>query len=109
MCYPASCVFYTDEINSLVVRETNREAQRCLAEQNCSQYLRDRWHNVSEVEMRAFVGLLIEAGVMRNGGRFLGELFDERHGSPLFKSTMSQGRFHHILRFVRFDDKLTRA
>ena len=59
--------------------------------------------------MRAFVGLLVEAGVMRNGGRFLGELFDERHGSPLFKSTMSQERFQHILRFVRFDDKLTRA
>lgn len=101
-------LYYSHDINYIVVRETNREAERVMQLPDCSLYIRDRWYPVTEGEMLAFVGLLIEAGVMRDSGRYLNELFDERRGNPLFRSTMTCERFKQILRFIRFDDKATR-
>lgn len=58
--------------------------------------------------MFAFIGLLLEAGVMHDGGRYLIELYDERRGNPIFKATMTFQRFKHILHLLQFNNKTTR-
>lgn len=101
-------LYYSPDINNRIVMDTNREARRVLALPETSQYIRDRWYPVTEAEMMAFVGLLLEAGTTRDGGRYLMELYDDARGNALFKATMSAERFKQVLRFLRFDDKATR-
>ena len=80
---------YSPEINKVIVRETNREAQRCINLPETSDYIRRRWYAVTNSEMYAFIGILLECGVIRSGGRILNKLFDEHIGNPLIRATMS--------------------
>lgn len=62
-----------------------------------------------EVEIRAFIGLLIIAGVDRSSKKNYEEFYDSLRGMPIFKATMSKHRFKHILQLMRFGDKDTRS
>ncbi|XP_070400479.1 piggyBac transposable element-derived protein 4-like [Nothobranchius furzeri] len=61
------------------------------------------------VELRALFGLLILAGVHRSRGESSASLWGEETGRPIFRATMSLGRFHMLTATLRFDDRLTRA
>ena len=55
--------FFTDEVWELLVVETNRFAAQFRASQSAS---RPRpWHDVTEEEMKAFVGMLMVMGICK--------------------------------------------
>lgn len=61
------------------------------------------------VEIRAFLGLCILAGVYRSSNEPISTLWSEREGRPVFTSTMARNRFTDVLKYLRFDDKGTRV
>lgn len=62
----------------------------------------------SEKELDSFLGLLIFGGVHKSNSEHLTELWKPYH-LPLFRAAMSYDRFKLFLRFIRFDNDLTRA
>lgn len=93
--------FMTEEIVSIIVRETNRKAETTLSEQNKT------WTRVTETELYAYFGLLLAAG--RNHANLVHtkELW-QTSSDPVFRATMSLERFWAISRFIRFDNQITR-
>ena len=73
-----------------------------------AQSSRFRWNELSAGEMYAFLGLALLAGVQKARNQQLKELWDDQWGYPVFRATMSFGRFTDITRALRFDDKSTR-
>lgn len=96
----AFSLFFDDEIIKLIVKYTNMEAQNSSAE---------RWKKTDCIEIRAFIGLLINAGLKKEGISDFGEFWDPLQGCPLFRACMSRNRFSNIRRHLRFDDKNTRS
>lgn len=70
--------------------------------------LKDNWVNIEAVEMRAYFGLLLFAGLFRSSGESMKELWDDELGRPIFRATMTLERFKVIGRFLRFDDRAQR-
>ena len=58
--------------------------------------------------MKAYIGLLLYAGVHRSHGTDISDLWSKSRGPPIFRATMGRQRFHLITRFIRFDDKVSR-
>uniref|UniRef100_A0A1A7Y6J1 PiggyBac transposable element-derived protein domain-containing protein n=1 Tax=Iconisemion striatum TaxID=60296 RepID=A0A1A7Y6J1_9TELE len=90
--------FLTRSILDIIIRHTNTEGRR----KNKS------WVDTDIVELRAFLGLLILAGVYRSNGESSSSLWGEETGRPIFRATMSLRRFHELTSTLRFDDRLTR-
>lgn len=59
------CLFTADVIN-MIVKYTNLEANRVMTE----------WKDIDEIELRAFIGLLITAGIERSSKRNYVEFYD---------------------------------
>lgn len=76
---------------------TNLQGRRTIAE----------WKDVDSDE-RAYVGLLILAGVYHSRNESTLSLWSEKSGRMVFRATMSEKRFRYISRALRFDDKLSR-
>lgn len=66
------------------------------------------WELIDIPTLRAYLGLLILAGVYRSNNESLEELWDDSEGRPIFKATMQIRRFTRITESLRFDDKRTR-
>ncbi|XP_077397618.1 uncharacterized protein LOC144033417 isoform X3 [Festucalex cinctus] len=66
------------------------------------------WTELTVQELRAYLGLLILAGMYRSKNEATLSLWGKELGRPTFKQTMSQGRFGQINRSLLFDDKLRR-
>ena len=65
---------------------------------------------VTEIEMKAFIGILIGIGVLQAGHLNYNDIFnDVNFSGDFFNTTMSSKRFLFILRSIRFDDINTRA
>uniref|UniRef100_A0A8D0GYX9 PiggyBac transposable element-derived protein domain-containing protein n=1 Tax=Sphenodon punctatus TaxID=8508 RepID=A0A8D0GYX9_SPHPU len=92
-------LFFTMEMLDLTLRFTNKYGAECLG---------DSWQPITELELRAYIGLRILAGVCRSSGETLDELWSTERGRPQFRATMSLARFNKITRFLRFDDRLQR-
>ena len=59
-------LFITPDILDIIMRETNREANRVCTEWNAQhQNSNKQWVPLSLPELKAFIGLLITAGVNR--------------------------------------------
>ena len=102
-------LYLCEEILSVVIRETNREAERCYREWNSiHQDNQKRWKTFDWTECEAFIGLLLLAGVYRGNQESLEELWSRKYGRPIFLATMSLKRFKQLLRYCRFDNKNTR-
>ncbi|XP_019219113.1 piggyBac transposable element-derived protein 4 [Oreochromis niloticus] len=97
---PASSfsLFLTDEIVLHTVAMTNLHGGREVAD----------WREMDCDEFRAYVGLLILAGVYRSRNESSLSLWGEKYGRDIFRATMSHKRFHQIGGALRFDDKLSR-
>lgn len=91
-------LFVTDEIMLHIASMTNLQGRRTIAD----------WRDVDTDELRAYVGLLILAGVYHSKNESTLSLWSEKSGRMVFRATMSQKRFHQISRALRFDDKLSR-
>lgn len=87
-----------EEMIDLIVSMTNLHGRRTMR----------NWTGVDSTDLRAYMGLLILAGVYRSRGESTRCLWDDRSGRAIFRATMSLSRFHEISRALRFDDKLQR-
>ena len=67
------------------------------------------WVPLVFTELKAFIGLLLIVGVHRAHVEPIREIWSREYGRPFFCATMSLNRFKDILRFLRFDNKNTRA
>ncbi|KAM9306929.1 piggyBac transposable element-derived protein 4-like [Pholidichthys leucotaenia] len=68
----------------------------------------DGWRPMDRTDLRAYVGLLILAGVYRSRGEACESLWDAESGRPIFRSTMSLKTFRSYSSVLRFDDRNTR-
>lgn len=66
------------------------------------------WHDVSDTEMEAYIGLLLLSGVFRSNNEGMRLLWDRSFGREIFRTTMPRTRFEEISANLRFDDRLTR-
>ena len=96
-------LFLTEEIIEEVCRCTNLEGKRVATSK------RKKWKTLSKEEVSAYLGLVILAGCERQWDVPTRELFGNEFSNPFYKATMSVERFEDIRRFMRFDDKRTRA
>ncbi|KAL7388235.1 hypothetical protein ABVT39_009596 [Epinephelus coioides] len=88
-------LFFTEDMIELLVDMTNLQGRRALKS----------WTDVDAVDLRAYIGLLILAGVYRSKGESTRCLWDDRSGRAVFRATMSLQRFHEISRALCFDNK----
>lgn len=61
-----------------------------------------------DIEMRAFMGLLILLGVWKSNHESLAEIWASDTGRAIFRATMPLYRFQELLAFLRFDNSNTR-
>ena len=64
--------------------------------------------DVTLMEMKAFIAVLIMAGPQRDNHLTTEEMFSQKLGCPFYRSVMSERRFSFLLRSLRFDDSATR-
>lgn len=93
-------LFVTPRMMDIIIQMSNKEGRRVYG---------DEWKDLSLVELNAYFGILILAGVYRSGGEATQELWDSSTGRQIFRAVMSRQRFHDITRILRFDDKETRS
>lgn len=92
-------LFFDDQLLDLIVACTNREALQH----------KKNFRLIDKIEMNAFIGLLIMCGIEHKSKSNYEEFYGRLRGLPIFKATMPCMRFKDILRFIRYDDKSTRA
>ena len=102
-------LFVTEDMVLLMVRETTRRGNQVTRDWNSSNETQHTWIDTDIIEMYAFIGLLLLAGVMISGGESLDDLWSSKDGRPIFRATMSEARFKELMRFCRFDNHATRA
>lgn len=90
-------LFFPDDILQLILHFTNLQGRRSV----------NGWRDVSEEELRAYLGLLILAGLFRSQHESTKSLWDNETGRAIFAATMSQKRFSQINLTMRFDDRLS--
>ncbi len=64
--------------------------------------------DVDEMEMWAFIGLLILAGMYKSQKEARSSLWDKETDLAIFRSTMSRRRFYALSNMIYFGNKLTR-
>ena len=67
------------------------------------------WKSIDKEEFLAFIGLTLLAGGDKSWDVALRELFLDPLQNPIYKATMGLRRYENIRRFIRFDDRRTRA
>ena len=96
--------FIINDMISIICDHTNNRAEELKQKQD---YLA-RWKELDNTEFTAFLRLLLIYGVEKGNDKPLHELWSPEFGIPVFRATMSMGRFQDILRCLQFDDKETR-
>ncbi|XP_038128076.1 piggyBac transposable element-derived protein 4-like [Cyprinodon tularosa] len=92
-------LFITPSIKNIVLGMTNLEGKRVYG---------DSWKDLDVVDLEAYIGLLILAGVYKSKGEATASLWNAETGRAIFPATMSLKAFHILSRVIRFDDKQTR-
>ncbi|XP_035664217.1 piggyBac transposable element-derived protein 4-like [Branchiostoma floridae] len=107
----AFSLFVTPAMIDLIVQQTNREARRKHREWNDNQEneRQEEWCRVDGTEIRAVIGLCIIAGLYQSNHEPQASLWSTADGKPVFPATMTRERFRNILKYMRFDDRETRA
>ena len=97
--------FFTDEILDIIVTNTNRYISTIRRNFSRERDARD----TDRIEIKAVIGLLYLAGLLRSNRQILEELWStEGMGVEMFRTVMSLKRFKFLLRCFRFDNKETR-
>ncbi|TWW61066.1 hypothetical protein D4764_05G0011560 [Takifugu flavidus] len=95
--------FISDNIIEEVLRCTNLEGRRAVAAKG------KEWKSIDKEDFLAFIGLTLLAGGDKSWDVALRELFLNPLQNPIYKATMGVGRYENIRRFIRFDNRRTRA
>lgn len=104
-------LFVTKEMKEKICLHTNEEASRVYNAYNEEHPdNKNIWMPLAEVELNAFIGILISAGALRCSKENTTEMWttDESIRRAIFTASMSRDRFVSIRTFLRFDDKITR-
>ncbi|CAF3941954.1 unnamed protein product [Adineta steineri] len=95
------CFVSVEMLNKIMVY-SNMEGERNKASD-------DEWEAITLIELKAFIGLLLLAGLMGKSKKSIKSLWNRNPlESPIFRATMSRNRFETILSTIRFDNKITR-
>lgn len=92
-------MFITPAIEKIILEMTNLEGFRKYG---------DNWKRMDEIDLRAYIGLLILAGVYRSRGEATCSLWDAESGRAIFRATMPLKVFHTFSRMLRFDNRESR-
>lgn len=92
-------LFLTINLKNIIIEMTNIKG---------SELFGNNWKAVDIIELEAYLGLQILAGVYKSHGESLLHLWDESNGRPIFRATMSLERFMNISRCLRFDSYIDR-
>ncbi|CAJ1059672.1 activating transcription factor 7-interacting protein 1 isoform X3, partial [Xyrichtys novacula] len=92
-------LFLRPAIEKIAIEMTNVEGVRRYGQE---------WKTMDVTDLHAYIGLLILAGVYRSRGEAASSLWNDETGRPIFRATMSLGKFHTISAVLRFDDRETR-
>ena len=94
--------FFTDEVWTLLVTETNRYAAQCRAASTTST--QRPWHDITKEEMKAFVGMLMAMGICKLPR--LSMYWSTTHLllTPDLKKVMPLLRFQQIWRFFHLNN-----
>nr|CAH7735214.1 unnamed protein product [Callosobruchus chinensis] len=97
--------FFSEQCLQLIVQNTNKHIQSVQ-----ERYSRERDAKLTDiVELKALIGLLYLAGVMKSSHLNAEDLWRvDGTGIEIFRLTMSLQRFRFLLRHLRFDDLETR-
>mgnify|MGYP003623244589 FL=1 len=90
--YIAFKLFIPPPIENIILDNSNAEGKRVFG---------NKWTNLDDIDLDAYVGLLLLAGVYKSHK----ESRHEEKGRPIFKATMSLQKFKMISRVIRFDDR----
>lgn len=96
----AFLLFFPPSIENIVLVNTNLEGSRVYKEE---------WKNLDSDDLRAYLGLLILAGVFKSKNESTESLWDAEKGRSIFRATMSLEYFKKISRVIRFDNRETRV
>ena len=83
-----------------VVEYTNIDGKRAL---------QDKWCETDEIEIMAFICILIHLGALKQNIFPTELIWDVQNGNALASSTMTRSRFLSLSNRLRFDDKETRS
>ena len=89
-------LFFTDEVCSYIVEQTNLYAEEVMGEQYT------HWENVSMEELRAYFGFMTLMGIVTEPAIDDYWRRDELHYSPI-ADRISRQRFRDVHRFLHFD------
>ena len=93
-------LFFDKELLEIIIINTNIHGQNSEG---------DNWKNTDEEEIYAYIGLLLNAGIYKQGIIDYNEFWDPLFGSPIFRATMFKNRFVKLQKHLRFDDINTRS
>lgn len=97
-------LIFDKTVIEIITNHTNEEISRRTA-----NIKNETYHKPTDIlEIKAFLGLLYLAGVLKSSGLNTSELWSEAFGNGIFRATMSQCRFKFLAASLRFDDKNTR-
>jgi hypothetical protein len=104
---PIDCYrhFITDEVISLMVRETNRYAKQYLLTHKLSKRSKNlQWKPTTKEEMLKFLGIVNEMGLvqMPKVGYYWSK--SQLYGSEIIQNTMSRDKFELLLKFLHFSN-----
>ncbi|XP_048853942.1 piggyBac transposable element-derived protein 4-like [Brienomyrus brachyistius] len=91
-------LFISDSIQQVVLNMTNLEGKRITGK---------KWKEVDNTDIFAYYGILILAGVYKSRSQSVSSLWNREMGRPIFRASMSLGKFHMLSTSVRFDEWAT--
>ena len=98
-------LFVTDAVLSIIVEETNRNAQQYISSHRIRRHSRlSKWKDTDMEETKKFLGLVMYMGLVKYPS-----ISDYWSGDPIFANefcigVMSRNRFQLLLRFLHFED-----
>ncbi|XP_041864774.1 piggyBac transposable element-derived protein 4-like [Melanotaenia boesemani] len=93
-------LFIPPSLEKILLEMTNMEGRRVFGKS---------WMDIDKVQLDAYLGLLLLAGVYRSCNEATASLWDGESGRSIFRATMSLQTFHVLSRVIRFDSRETRA
>ncbi len=104
---PIDCYrhFITDEVISLMVRETNRYVEQYLLTHKPSKRSKNlQWEPITNEEMLKFLGIVIEMGLVQMPKLDYYWSKSQLYGSKIIQNTISRDKFELLLKFLHFSN-----
>ena len=98
-------LFITDEMMQDVVNNTNKKIRNFMKESSKYTYVKE----TNLIELKALIRLLYLRAAIKLNIFKTREIFFHESYHEIFAATLSYNRFAFLIRFLEFDDKVTRG